>query len=908
MNPGRWQKVNELFHAAIEQDGPARRTFLADACGADASLLSEVEKLVAAHDRAGGFLQGGAFEAATQLLAASEEAAVTGERFGAYRIIREIGRGGMGAVYLADRADEQFEKRVAIKVVKRGMDTDFVLQRFRNERHILASLDCPNVARLLDAGTTEAGTSYFVMEYIDGQPIDHYCDLHRLSVTARLKLFMQVCSAVSCAHQRQVVHRDIKPENILITGQGVPKLLDFGIAKILDNRTGGQTLWTAAGWRPMTPEYASPEQVRGEPVTTASDVYSLGVVLYELLTGQLPYRLRSHSLEEMERLISKAEPEKPSMAFGRVTSKPDNNAATRDAHALEVSERRDTRPDKLRRRLAGDLDTIVLTALRKEPERRYASVDEFSEDLRRHVERLPVLARKDTLAYRIARFIRGNRASVIAAALFSVVFIAVSWVGLWVVPWPRNRLETAEHRQPRRLAVVPFINLRPAAETDFLSYSMAEVVSARLSHVGTLSVTPASAMYNNRTAAADPLSAASMLKADTVLVGHYLKEGNLLRVSAQLVDVVSKQAIFQDEFSVEYERLLTLHETVARRLISALNLNLSPAELQALRRDIPRHPLAWEYYLRGIDHLEAARLPLAMDALERSVKLDPQFSLAWTELGAAYVVNAALRFGGREMYDRAQTAFDRAIALNPTEPRPRVMLSDMFIETNRVEDAVSVLRTVLREHPHHAMALWQLSYAYRYAGMLDESAQAGQAAYEADLGFTPRSTVFNTWLYLGQYEKFRDTLPRRGGSAYQLFYHGFAEYYLKNLTKARADFDRAYELDPGMLQARVGKALSDLLARQRSEGLRLMRETARQLEQHGLNDAEGVYKVAQAFAVLGDNASALRWLRASISGGFFCYPYLKTDPLLDNVRQLPGFRAALDQARQRHEAFKRRFF
>src|SRR5262249_25476659 len=266
--------------------------------------------------------------------------------------------------------------------------------------------------------------------------------------------------------------------------------------------------------------------------------------------------------------------------------------------------------------------------------------------------------------------------------------------------------------------------------------------------------------------------------------GNYLKEGDVLRVSAQLVDVASAQAIFHDDFSMKYERLLTLHDTVARRLISALNLNLSPAELEGLRRDIPRHPRAWESYLRGIDHLEGARLPLAIDALEKSVALDPQFAWAWTEMGAAYVVNAALRFGGRAMYDKAQAAFDRAIALSPADPRPRVMMSDMFIETNRVEQAVSMLRDIIRERPHHAMALWQLSYAYRYAGMLEESAQAGQAAYEADPGFTPRSTVFNTWLYLGQYEKFRDSLPQREGSAYLLFYHGFADYHLKNFAQA----------------------------------------------------------------------------------------------------------------------------
>jgi tetratricopeptide (TPR) repeat protein len=232
----------------------------------------------------------------------------------------------------------------------------------------------------------------------------------------------------------------------------------------------------------------------------------------------------------------------------------------------------------------------------------------------------------------------------------------------------------------------------------------------------------------------------------------------------------------------------------------------------------------------------------------------------------------------------------------------------MLIETNRVEEAVPLLREIVRSNPRHASAIWQLGYAYRYAGMLEESAQAGQAAYDVDPGFTPRSTVFNTWLYLGQYARFRDSVPQREGSAYLRFYQGFAEYHLKNFAAAAAAFDEAYLFDPDMLQARVGEALSHQLAGRPSEGLRLMHQTTRQLEQRGLNDAEGVYKVAQALAVLGDRDAATHWLEKSIAGGFFCYPYLKTDPLLENLRGLPRFETALEQARVRHESFKHRFF
>src|ERR1700730_6849802 len=283
----------------------------------------------------------------------------------------------MGTVFLAERADDEYRKQVAIKLIKRGMDTDSVLRRFRNERQILAGFDHPNIARLFDGGTTADGLPYFVMEYIEGLPIDEYCNKRALSIPERLKLFREVCAAVSYAHRHLVIHRDIKRSNILVTAEGVPKLLDFGIAKILQSGDGAPTFATMTGLRLMTPEYASPEQVRGQPVTTASDVYSLGVILYELLTGQFPYRFASQTPRDIERAITTTQPEKPSTAIARS----DGNSK------FEI------RNSKF---LKGDLDNIVLTALRKEPERRYQSVEQFSEDIRRHLEARPIVAGTDT--------------------------------------------------------------------------------------------------------------------------------------------------------------------------------------------------------------------------------------------------------------------------------------------------------------------------------------------------------------------------------------------------------------------------------------------------------------------------------------------------------------------------------
>jgi non-specific serine/threonine protein kinase/serine/threonine-protein kinase len=349
-----------------------------------------------------------------------------GTRVGPYRLIRELGRGGMGTVLLGVRSDDAFQKRVAIKVLKRGMDTDAIVGRFRNERQILASLEHPYIASLLDGGTTEEGLPYFVMEYVEGQTVDVYCEAHGLDTTARLELFRKTCAAVQYAHQNLIIHRDIKPGNVLVTPDGTPKLLDFGIAKLLNPVLGVHTLAaTQAGPPLMTPEYASPEQVRGETVTTATDVYSLGVLLYELLTGRRPYDLSSRTPDEIQRVVCNSVPVRPSTAVTTAATGTGTAGGGPAAAGTVAADR--TRPveaDRLRRRLAGDLDNIVLKALAKEPSRRYASVDQFSEDIRRHLSGLPVIARKDTIRYRTTKFIRRNRAAVAAAALVTLALIA----------------------------------------------------------------------------------------------------------------------------------------------------------------------------------------------------------------------------------------------------------------------------------------------------------------------------------------------------------------------------------------------------------------------------------------------------------------------------------------------------
>jgi non-specific serine/threonine protein kinase/serine/threonine-protein kinase len=456
--------VEEIFHAALEREPADLDAFLREQCSGDESLRDEVRKLLNAHRAAADFIAKPLVPAGATAFDEDAPDRLIGQLIGHYQVEKRIGSGGMGVVYLARRADRQYEKLVAIKLIKRGMDSEGLLRHFRNERQILASLDHANIARLLDGDTTEDGQPYFVMEYVQGVPIDEYCRREALSVTDRLQLFREVCGAVSYAHRRAVIHRDIKPSNILVGADGVPKLLDFGIAKLLSADGGVEPAATLIGAHLMTPEYASPEQVLGAPATTLSDVYSLGMVLYRLLTGRLPYRLHGRTPHEAARAIGETEPERPSVAVGSVAASADDSGEAAD----EGSRGEVRRTDRLRRRLRGDLDNSVLMALRKQPERRYQSVEQFSDDIRRHLAREPVRARPDTLAYRASRFVRRNAAATVAASLLVLTLLC----GIVATTWQaqRAREQEAVARAQKARAERRFNEVRQLAHAVLFDY------------------------------------------------------------------------------------------------------------------------------------------------------------------------------------------------------------------------------------------------------------------------------------------------------------------------------------------------------------------------------------------------------------------------------------------------------
>jgi len=468
------------------------------------------------------------------------------------------------------------------------------------------------------------------------------------------------------------------------------------------------------------------------------------------------------------------------------------------------------------------------------------------------------------------------------------------------------------HRQiappPRRLAILPFRNLGQNPNSDFLGLSLADAVISKLGYVSALTVRPSYATEKYRNQTIDIKKVASELNVDTLLTGGFIHDGDDLRITCQLIDVKTENLLWKGAFDLRYDKLLTVQDNVAQQIIKGLELSLSPSEAERLKPDEPVDPLAYEYYLRGVDLYTRNDFPTAIKMLERSAEIGPNYAMTWAYLGRAYHANASFHFGGSEQYRKAQSAFERALALQPTQIEARIYMANHFTDTGRVEEAVPLLREALRTNPNHAEIHWELGYAYRFAGMLKESVAESEQARQLDPGVKLNSSTVNGYLYLREYDRFLQSLPPGNDISLIVFYKGFAQYYLGRPSDAAGNFAHAFELNPDLFQAQIGQALNYGINHQESKGVALLQETELKLHNSGAGDPEAVYKIGQAYAALGDKKSALRVLRESVETGFFPYPYMVNDPLLSGLHGESEFADILSKARQRHEAFKKTFF
>jgi serine/threonine protein kinase/tetratricopeptide (TPR) repeat protein len=923
-----WKQVEEIFNAALDRPIGERGAFLTEACGDDPSLRRQVEHLIECYEQAGDFIE----SPAAYPDAPTEDDVVTaqfdtmaGRQVGAYKLIREIGRGGMGAVYLAVRADNQFRQRAAIKLVKRGMDTDFVIRRFRNERQILAALNHPNIARLLDGGATDDGLPYFVMEYIEGIPIHRYCDTRRLNIPERLNLFRHVCAAAHYAHESQVIHRDIKPGNILVTEDGTPKLLDFGIAKILDPDLTPDTVDpTATAMLLMTPEYASPEQARGEQVTAATDQYSLGVLLYELLTGHRPYKLRSRALHEIARIISEEEPEKPSEVVTRAREMTASDGKRKIILTPEeIGLDRNTSPDELRRALTDGLDDVVMRALRKSPQQRYDSTRDFSQDIDRYLQGLPVSA--PAYVRTMDRFIdaetsalplipepdreleeppptaegaiskkAGWRASVISVAVMALV-VAVALFFYFRSRAPRQLTGAVT----ASVVVLPFKPKVPSETDRLLGVGLADVVTSKLGQIKRLSVRPASASRRYLESDLDPRQIGAELGVEYVISGDLSHEDDRLSLELQAFALKENMVLWRDTIHVKLTDIATLQNSIALRIHRSLAVGLESPGQTIFAERATENGEAYQLYLAGRYHMGKRSLEglnEAVDHFDKAIEKDPKFALAYAGLADCYALlqfyQAPLASNGYQRarenaqkalglddslaeahsslayvkfyldrdYRGAEASFRRAIDLNPSYATAHHWLANALSAMRRHDEAITEIKEAERLDPRSAIIKAAAGMNYAYARRFDRALDECRRALELNPEMFQAHRIMR-WVYqaMGRYDD------------------AFAAYLKEK------EFSDVTEEEWLVVLAQL-----QALGGRREEAQVILKQGIATMKQIGEGDFR-TFEIAIAYELLGDRDRALEWLAKSEAVRTTNFNYVLVEPRLDSIRSDPRF-------------------
>ncbi len=720
-DPAGWQRLKNILADALEQTSSEERTaVLKQSCADDTALLLEAEKLLL-HD-ASVFEEFAEF--AARRLRHNERDRI-GERIGAYAIVGELGRGGMGAVYFAERADGQFEKCVAIKVLKRGTDTDEVLRRFRIERQILAKLEHPNITRLLDAGTTNDGLPYFVMEFVEGTPITHFVQRENLDLRSRLQLFLKICSAVGLAHRNQIIHRDIKPTNVLVGPDREPKLLDFGIAKLLSVDPDDEDA-TVVAERRLTPMYAAPEQSLGQPATIASDVYSLGALLYELLTSQPP------------RGISDANPSQ------QVVSRPLIEPLLPSQVVTDP---------KTKHELQGQLDRIVATAMRPNPAQRYSSVIGLSEDIERYLNGAAPRFKHFSASRSAAAIGRCNshagsssrrRSYVVALSLGAILLATallfslrgkVSWLNTATTSPPSGNTTSAA--TAHSIAVLPFDNLSEEKENAYFADGIQGDILTNLSKIGDLKVISRRSVMSYRGKTSNVREIGKTLGVSTVLEGNVRRVGNRVRVNVELINAENEQAIWAENYDRDLTDVLAIQTDLAKKIASELQAKLSPAEKERIERKPTENSEAYLAFVQARNlqsaYEDLGRLKQSEQLFERAVELDPRYALALSRYSQlqSWVVHQFEGTPARR--EKARTLAVRALQLEPDLPEAHLALGFWYYHgDNNYDAALREFQIAQRGLPNEAEVYLGIGAIQRRQGKWAESTANLEKAVDLD--------------------------------------------------------------------------------------------------------------------------------------------------------------------------------
>jgi serine/threonine protein kinase/TolB-like protein/Tfp pilus assembly protein PilF len=876
-------RMSKLLDEALPLDEPGRRSWLEALPDAERDLALPLREalLGSTYESDSAFTLFGAGEESSDMSGLQPGASI-----GPYQLIRLLGSGGMAEVWLAQRADGAFKRRVALKVPALAPMRKDLGQRFARERDILASLEHPHIARLYDAGVDAAGWPYLSMEYVRGEPLTEWCDVHRVGIRGRVQLFLQVLTAVQYAHERHVIHRDLKPSNILVTEAGQVRLLDFGVAKLLQSEeSADEASLTRAYGQALTPVYASPESVRGDPVGPKSDIYSLGVLLFELLAGNRPYRLKAGASPSMlEHAIAAAEVQRPS------------TQTTPEAPAM-----RGLSPDQLVRQLRGDLDLIVLKTLEKDPGARYASAAALADDLQCHLDGKPVTAQPPRMRYRLKKFIRRNRnvAAVVAAAIIAVAAIAgyeeaTRRAGQRAADRALAAATTAELRKSdKSIAVLPFLDLSEAKDQGYFADGLSEELIDLLAQIQSLEVIARTSSFYFKGKDVPVPEIAAKLGVAHVLEGSVRRAGHTVRVTAQLIRADSGVHLWSQTYDRDVTDIFKVQDDIASAVVGALKLKLLPTQqvVDPYRSDIAE---AYNQYLLGREfgrHGDAANLERAVGAYRKAATLDPQYAVAYVGLAftETRLANSAPdTAGARARFERAHDAVERALALAPQLADAYRARASLRLETLDFAGARADGEKALALAPGDSRVQSLYGVGLAAFGRLPEAIGAMDRA----VGLDPLNSF--AWANLGLFLTANDDYPAARGAldrALAINPDDFASHLaLAQLDLLEGRLDDARKEFPqhgGEALRRMGDAMIEHALGHEHESQQALKEL---IAKHAKDMA---YQVGDVYAWLGDNDRAFEWLDRAYAQRDSGLNGVQYDPLLAHLHNDPRYQALL---------------